>query len=71
MQISGRVIFVRLCKSLDNVFPDAIFEVVYFSEISMMGTVRGTVLDQEWYKSREGNGLLASLTNPTTGHRKL
>ena len=23
------------------------------------------------YKSREGNGLLASLTNPTTGHRKL
>jgi len=36
-----------------------------------MGAVRGTVLDQEWYKSREGNGLLASLTNPTTGHRKL
>ena len=23
------------------------------------------------YKSREGNGLLASLTHPTTGHRKL
>jgi len=39
----------------------------------MMGTVRGSgsVLDPDWYKSREGAGLLASLTSPTTGYRKL
>jgi len=36
-----------------------------------MAGVRGGVLDPEWYKSREGSGLLASLTSPSTGHRRL
>jgi hypothetical protein len=35
-----------------------------------MAGVRGAaVLEPEWYKSREGAGILASLTNPATGYR--
>lgn len=36
-----------------------------------MSSSRGSVLDGEWYKSREGAGLLASLSQPGTGYRKL
>jgi len=32
---------------------------------------RGSALSYEWYKSGEGQGLLAHLTHPGTGHRRL
>lgn len=36
-----------------------------------MNNCRGSVLAYDWYKSGEGQGLLAHLTHPATGHRRL
>lgn len=33
--------------------------------------LRGTVIAYDWYKTAEGQGLLAHLTDPSTGYRKL
>lgn len=33
--------------------------------------MRGSVLSYDWYKTAEGQGLLAHLTSPITGHRKV
>ena len=33
--------------------------------------LRGSVISYDWYKSAEGQGVLAQLTDPTTGYRKL
>ena len=33
--------------------------------------LRGSVISYDWYKTAEGQGLLAHLTEPATGHRKL
>ena len=33
--------------------------------------LRGTVISYDWYKSAEGQGLLAQLTDSSTGCRKL
>ena len=35
------------------------------------GMLRGSVISYDWYKSAEGQGVLAQLTDPTTGYRKL
>jgi len=37
----------------------------------MMTIHRGSVLSYDWYKSGEGQGLLAHLTHHATGHRRL
>ena len=33
--------------------------------------LRGSVLSYDWYKTAEGQGLLAHLTEPGTGYRKV
>ena len=32
--------------------------------------LRGTVISYDWYKTAEGQGLLAHLTDPNTGYRQ-
>ena len=32
--------------------------------------LRGTVISYDWYKTAEGQGLLAHLTDPSTGYRQ-
>ena len=36
-----------------------------------MTMMRGSVVSFDWFKSPEGQGLLAHLTDPSTGYRKL
>ena len=57
------------CEILYQNFSE--YFIIFFQRRRNKIMLRGSVISYDWYKSAEGQGVLAQLTDPTTGYRKL
>ena len=65
--LSLKIFFVHVYVGITDCF---VVEAALVIESDSDKMLRGTVISYDWYKTAEGQGLLAHLTDPSTGYRQ-